>query len=824
MKPYVRLTTEDFMQRNKIEFAVGGMHCAACSARIERVLGNMPEVAEVSVNLPLGRAVVVPAPGVEQAALIPEIVQTVERLGFTARPEEAGGDAASAAARWEAHQKEEDAELADRRRDLAPALICTLLLLYLAMGEMIGLPGPAPLSPAAHPARFALAQLLLCLPVLWSGRRFYLRGLPALFRKSPNMDTLVALGTGAAFLFSFWNTLAELVPGWAPLGDGSSAVLMEHMGRAEAWASGEGILAALFGAGHAAHGPELYYESAAVVIALVSLGKYLEIRSRRRASEALKSLLDLTPETALLLAGPDENAARKEVPVAALAPGDTVLVRPGGRVPVDGMVLSGSSHVDESMLSGESMPVTKNPGDPLAGGTINQNSALVMRVERVGADTVLARIVRLVQEAQAAKAPIAGLADQVSLWFVPAVIACALPAGLFWWWYGQDVAFALRVLVGVLVIACPCAMGLATPMAIMVGTGRGAQLGVLFKNGTALEHAARLTVMVFDKTGTLTEGRPAVTDLVLLDAEARPKPTANPGTALQLAASLENASEHPLARAVLRRAEEAGLTAPAPIEFTALPGRGVAGLVPLASGPVQAVIGNLALARERLAGNEAVIARLEETAGALAAQAKTPIVLLCEDRPLALLAVADPIRPEAPAVLRRLEALQITPVMLSGDNEATARAVAGSLGISRVTAEVLPDQKESVIRILQAKGEVVGMVGDGINDAPALARADVGMAVAEGIDVAVETGDVVLMRKGLEALPDALGLSRAVLRNIRQNLFWAFGYNIVGIPFAAGVFFYFGGPALSPMLAGAAMALSSVSVVSNALRLRFYRG
>ena len=811
------------MPEKKLDFTVGGMHCAACSARIERVVGALPGVARIAVNLPLGQATVEPTPDAAPNDLIPEIIQAVERLGFSASPRQSSGDPSSALERWEERRREEDAELAGRKRDLLPALGFALPLLLLSMGEMAGLPLPEFLSPAAHPARFAVTQLLLCLPVLWSGRRFFLRGLPALVRKSPNMDTLVALGTGAAFLFSLWNTLVVLFPELGSAG-GSSGVLAEHLGRSRSWAQ-EGVWAFLFGEGHAAHGPELYYESAAVVIALVSLGKYMEIRSRRRASEALKGLLDLAPETALRLAPDrenDENAPREEVPVAVLVPGDTLLVLPGGRIPVDGTVVSGSSHVDESMLTGESMPVAKSPGAPLAGGTINQNSVLVMRVERVGADTVLARIVTLVQEAQAAKAPIAGLADRISLYFVPVVIATALCAGLFWWWYGGDASFALRVFVGVMVIACPCAMGLATPMSIMVGTGRAAQLGVLFKNGTALEYASRLTVVVFDKTGTLTEGRPSVTDIVPLDAAGRPDPAGDSLAALGLAASLEHSSEHPLARAILRLAEEKGLQPVVPLSFTALPGLGVEGDMPGAGGPVRAALGNLAFARQRLNGGNDVLRNLEETAARFAAEAKTPVILTRDGRPEAFLTISDPPRPESAEVVARLKRMGIEAMMLSGDNLTTARAVAAGLGIERVTAEMLPDGKESMIRALRDQGEIVGMVGDGINDAPALARAHVGMAVAGGIDVAVETGDVVLMRRGLTALPAALGVSRAVMRNIRENLFWAFGYNIIGIPFAAGVFFYFGGPALSPMLAGAAMALSSVSVVGNALRLRFF--
>ncbi len=835
------------MSEKTLEFSIGGMHCAACSSRIERVVGALPEVASVSVSLADNSArlaLSAPLPREEAAALI---VETVANLGFSARlVEAASGGVSESALRWEERRAAQGEELARRRRELIPAFAFALPLLVLSMGEMLGMPLPALISPARSPLGFALAQLALCLPVLWSGRRFFMLGLPALRRGTPTMDSLVALGTGAAFLFSLWNTVLLALPPGAGHGlpPGGAHALAEAAGGGAAGGGSAGVWDMFFGAGHAMHGVELYFESAAVVIALVSLGKYLEARSRLHTSEAMKGLLDLAPETALrVTSSPPLSSPAEEIPLAAVRVGDVLLIRPGGRIPVDGVVLEGASAVDESMLTGESMPVEKGPGDPLAGGSMNRQGVLAMRAERVGADTVLARIVRLVQEAQGSKAPIAGMADRVSLYFVPAVMAMAFAAGLFWWVHGGSGAFALRIFVSVMVIACPCAMGLATPMSIMVATGRGAQLGALFKNGQALEQSSRINAMVFDKTGTLTLGRPSLAAVLPLGgipgsqggkrAAASSPASSGPGHGapldvsgeerenflLRIAASLESSSEHPLARALVRGAQERGL-APMPVEnFLAVPGRGVSGTVLMENGPVPAAVGNTAFAREH-AGTDG---GLEGMLAARAALGQTPVILLLEGAPAAVFAIADPVREEAAGVVRRLAGMGIESVMLTGDNRLTAESVARTAGISRVIAEVLPEGKERAVASLQGRGRVVGMVGDGVNDAPALARADVGFAMSGGIDVAVETGDVALMRQGLGTVVTALELGRATMRNIRENLFWAFAYNVVGIPFAAGVFYFFGGPALSPMLAGAAMALSSVSVVSNALRLRFFK-
>jgi len=830
------LDGEGNMAGKSLELALSGMHCAACSSRIERVLSTLDGVAKITVSLASHTGQVELALGVNEEAILPELLETIANLGFGAELLAPGGSGVAflseAAERWKEREAAQLAELAERKRDLVPAFAFALPLLILSMGEMAGMPLPAFIHPAHYPARFALVQLVLCLPVLWSGRRFYLLGLPALARKSPTMDTLVALGTGAAFLFSLWNTLVLTLSS----SEGPS-VIPASLGHSSWWDM-------LFGTGGAMHGADLYYESAAVVIALVSLGKYLETRSSMHTSEAMKGLLNLAPERALRLPGkpcseaacPQEappvfdTSTVDEVPLALVRVGDILLVRPGGRIPVDGRVLSGESYVDESMLTGESMPVARKPGDTLAAGTMNQSGALVMRAEKIGCDTVLARIIRLVQEAQGSKAPIAGIADRVSLYFVPVVISIAVVSGLGWAVFGAEASFALRVFVSVMVIACPCAMGLATPMSIMVAAGRGAQLGYLFKNGQALEHAARITTMVFDKTGTLTEGRPEVVDVHIFEAPGG----WNARSTLTVAASLEVFSEHPLGAAVVRRAAAEGCDT-LPVEaFAAFGGKGVSGKIslPVAEGegaPGTAALTVVALgsvgfcAEQCLAAGRAWDADLlQGTAAPYASQGKTPVVLLVGNSPVALFAIADPLRRESPGVISELARMGISSVMLTGDAEITARAVAAQAGLERVIAGVLPEGKEQAIACLQEGDEVVAMVGDGINDAPALARATVGFAVSSGIDVAVEAGDVILMQKGLTGLCGAIGLGRSTMRNIRQNLFWAFAFNIVGIPFAAGLFHIWGGPVLSPMLAGTAMAMSSVSVVSNALRLRLY--
>lgn len=753
-----------------LRFRIDGMACGACSARSQRVLNNMEHIDSATVSLADGTAQVRPAEGALDGGLdtfIQEVTERVNRLGFTASylpPDVDEHDL------WESEQKKTRAGLAARRRRLVTEFIFAVPLVVVAMGSHWGLPLPSWLSPHESPLAFALLQLLLTLPIIWSGRDFYRHGIPLLLRGAPNMDSLVAVGTGAALLYSLWSTL-EIAVAASP---------------AEAHQAVMG----------------LYYESAGMLVALISLGKYLEAVSRTRTSEAIRGLMELTPEQAERVL---TDGSVKEIAVRAVMPGDRLLIKPGSRIPVDGTVFEGSSALDMSSLTGESMPVDVAEGDEVSAGTLNISGSFVMEARRVGSDTSLARIIHLVREAQGSKAPIAGLADRISLYFVPAVMAVATVASLAWLFFG-DLPFgdALRVFVAVLVVACPCALGLATPMSIMVATGRGAQLGVLMKNGTALESSGHLDTIVFDKTGTLTEGSPR---LVSLHVEGMSEQDA-----LLLAASLEAVSEHPLARAVLEAAGDRGISA-MPVEgFLAVGGSGVTGGV---NGR------NLLLGNERLLSEHGVELSAEQKSRmtALADDGQTPLLLAADGVLVAMLGVADPLREETPAVIRELRGMGCRVMMLSGDNERTARAVAARAGISDVVAGVRPDGKEQVISRLQSEGRRVGMVGDGINDAPALARADVGMAMGSGIDVAMEAGDVVLLR-GLPGVVTALGLGRATLANIRLSLFWAFAYNVLLVPVAAGVLLLFGGPAMSPMLAGAAMSLSSVSVVLNALRLR----
>ena len=773
-------------QQKEVLFTVGGMHCAACSSRLERVLNGMDGVQSATVSLAANSATVVPDPALSESdteALVHQIEERAVDMGFTATPVAPEADMVDT---WEAQQKETVGQLATLKARLWPEFGFTILLLLVSMGHMWGLPLPAIIDPMHSPEsalNHALLQLVLTLPVLWSGRHFYLTGLPNLWRLTPNMDSLVAMGTGAAFLYSLWNTVE---------------VALGHTGKVM----------------------DLYYESAAVLISLISLGKYLEAVSRFRMSDAIGALMNLTPETALRLPVPDRADQAEEVPVKAVRVGDYLQVKPGGRIPVDGVVTNGASSVDASMLTGESMPVPVGVGSSVAGGTMNTTGSFIMRAERVGADTALSRIIKLVREAQSSKAPIARLADDVSLIFVPTVMALAVIAGAGWLYWGHvPVSEAFRIFVAVLVVACPCALGLATPISIMVATGRGAQMGVLVKNGTALELAGRLDVLVFDKTGTLTEGKPR-----LLAAESF-APLFDEERILGYAASLEGVSEHPLALAVTSAAEERSLHLYPVSDFASVSGLGVSGNVDLENESIPLLLGNKRLMEERQVSFDAVKdldARLAE----LSDSGATPLLLAVSGRLVGMFAVADTIRPETAGVVKELRQLGLRVIMLSGDTRRTAEAIAKSAGIDEVIADVLPDGKEKVISELQAAGLRVGMIGDGINDAPALARADVGMAMGNGIDVAVEAGDIVLLGsdtrsgKGLRGVVTALELSRAALRNIRENLGWAFGYNILCLPIAAGVLKIFGGPSLSPMIAGAAMAFSSVSVVLNALRLR----
>jgi Cu+-exporting ATPase len=753
---------------SEITLSIKGMHCASCSSRIEKVVGAMAGVQQCAVNLATGVAKIVIDPGrVSQR----QLRETIAGLGFTA-------EAVSSSANLLAGQQQ---EIRDRLRELKgrliPSFILAFLVMVVSMGHMVGLSLPDLLHPASHPLNFALLQFLLVVPVLWFGRNFYLIGFPSLLRGAPNMDSLIAVGTGAAFVYSTWNLV-------------------------EIW----------LGIDAAARAHDLYFESAAMLIALVSLGKYLEIRSKARTSDAISQLMQLAPDKATLIRGDSQE----EILVDEILAGDLLFIRPGERLPIDGVIEKGSSSVDQSMLTGESLPVRKGPGDEVVGGTLNKNGSLQVRATKVGQDTMLSRIIKMVQDAQGSKAPIANLADRISFYFVPAVMALAVVAGLAWYFIGQaEFTFALRIFIAVMVIACPCAMGLATPTSIMVGTGRGAQLGVLVKNGEALEMAQKVQTVVFDKTGTLTYGKPELTDLKnfsgLSDDEL-----------LALIAGAESGSEHPLAEAIVQAAAEKGLPPAEPLSFTAIPGRGIAAVVQEKSGKgreMPVLIGNSELLTET---GIPLDNGIRQAADELAEAGKTALFVALDGRFAALLAIADRIKEEAAETVRRLQELGVEVVMLTGDHEKTARAIARQAGISEVIAQVLPEHKADVIERIRKQGRVVAMVGDGINDAPALATADLGIAMGTGIDVAIESGDIVLMQGNLGQVLTALKLSRATMRNIKQNLFWAFAYNVVGIPVAAGLLFIFGGPTLNPMIAGGAMALSSVSVVSNALRLRFF--
>lgn len=764
-----------------LQFDIGGMHCAACSSRIERVVGRMDGVEKISVNLATAKAEVWASPG-KKEDMQQEIIDRVAALGFSATPS-ADDDASTEFAESKAKALKDSR---DRLGRLVPMICFAVPLLIVSMGHMMGLHLPGWMSPHDAPRTFMLIQLFLSLPIVWLGRHFYVDGMRALLRKAPAMDSLVAVGTGAALIYSLVNTVLGLMG-------------VDPMERAM----------------------NLYYESAAVLLTMIELGQFLEATAKRKAGDAMGALMSLTPETALLLDAHNAAQPPQEVAVATLKAGDHLLLRPGGRVPVDGEILTGKSAVDLALLTGESIPVAVGPGDKLVAGSVNGEGSLTLRADAVGRNTRLARIIRLVREAQGSKAPIARLADRVSYYFVPAVMLYAALAALAWLVFSSEpITVPLTVFVAVLVMACPCAMGLATPMSIMVGTGRGAQLGVLIKNGAALEQAGHINVLAVDKTGTLTTGKPVLTGVTLLEgAEGLDE-----DGLLALAAALEARSEHPLAQALIKAGQERNLPACRVENVVVAPGMGIAGEVFCTGAARHVAVGNRAFMKEHgLEISESVTRRL----AVLAEAGQTPLLLALgsgeETRLAGILALADAIRPESPSVVARLQQMGVRVVMLTGDNERTARAVAAKVGVDEVAAGLLPAEKADYVRRLQEQGHVVGMVGDGINDAPALALANVGMAVGTGVDVSAEAGDIVLMRGGMEAVLTALALSRATMRNIRQNLFWAFGYNVLGLPVAAGLLHVFGGPMLSPMIAGTAMALSSVSVVANALRLRFFR-
>ena len=751
----------------KQKFDVQGMTCAACSAHVEKAVCKVAGVDGVNVNL-LGNSMVVDYD--EGATDAGQIIHAVEEAGYGASLPAVKGVTAQPK---QVNRMEEEA--AGMKRRFLTSLIFLVPLFYIAMGHMMGWPLPAFFHDPGNVFVVALIQFLLTLPIMYINDKYYKVGFKTLWHRSPNMDSLIALGSSAAVIYG---VAALFQIAWG-LGHGDQA-------RVDKWSM------------------DLYFESAGMILTLITLGKWLETRSKGKTSQAITRLMDLAPKTAAVL----RNGAEVEIPVEEVTMGDLVVVRPGGRIPVDGIVVEGNSSVDESALTGESLPVEKGVGDQVAAATINKSGYFVFRATRVGEDTTLAQMIKLVEEASASKAPIAKLADKVAGVFVPVVIGIALVTAVVWFVLTQSIESALTAGVAVLVISCPCALGLATPVAIMVGTGKGAENGILIKSAEALETLHTVRTVVVDKTGTLTQGKPAVTDCI-------PAEGVTAEELLCVAASLEKPSEHPLAEAILTEAEERNIPL-APIQdFQALSGRGVRGT--LHGAPVLA--GNRAMLEEAGISLQGFGDRGE----ALAQNGKTPLYFAEHGKILGVVAVADPPKPTSAAAVRGFRELGIDVVMLTGDNRRTAEAVGRELGVTQVIAEVLPQDKEKVVADLQAQGKRVAMIGDGINDAPALARADVGMAIGAGTDVAIESADVVLMKSDLLDAVTAVRLSKKVIRNIKENLFWAFIYNIIGIPLAAGVWFPITGWQLSPMFGAAAMSLSSMCVVSNALRLKFFR-
>ncbi|MBQ9942223.1 MAG: heavy metal translocating P-type ATPase [Christensenellaceae bacterium] len=753
----------------KQKYTVTGMTCSACQAGVERAVNKVEGVAAVAVNLLSGSMNVEYDESVTDDAAI---IAAVTHAGYGAAV--AGAEAKKASSAPKATPMEE--ELKGMRHRLLFSFIFFIPLMYISMGHMVGLPLPGFLAGSQNAIAFAMTQLLLSVPVIYVNRKFFYVGFKALFHGSPNMDTLVAIGSSAAL---FYGIFAIYRIGYG-LGIGDGALVERyHM--------------------------DLYFESAVTILTLITLGKFLETRSKGKTGEAISKLMDLAPKTAIVLRGGVET----EIPVEDVQLGDTVIVRPGASVPVDGVILEGSSSLDQSALTGEPIPVEKGPGDKVIAASINNAGYLRIKAEKVGSDTTLAQIIALVEEAGNSKAPISKLADRISRIFVPTVISIAVAATVIWLLVGQSFEFALSIGIAVLVISCPCALGLATPVAIMVGTGKGAEYGVLIKNAEALELAHTVKTVVLDKTGTITEGKPRVTDIL-------PRDGVTQAQLLQLLASLEKPSEPPLAGAILARAAEDGLELLEVKDFSAVSGRGIIGRMEGRG----YIAGNAAFMEEH-----GVWAENWQQAGAVFAEdGKTPLYLAREGEGiLGAVAVADVVRPTSAKAIARFKEMGIDVVMLTGDNARTAAAIQRKLGISKVIADVLPQDKEREIRRLQEGGNRVAMVGDGINDAPALARADVGIAIGAGTDIAIESANIVLMKGDLLDAVTAIELSRAVIRNIRMNLFWAFFYNTVGIPLAAGVHYPFFGIKLNPMIGAAAMSMSSVCVVTNALRLKFFR-
>ncbi|NNJ32735.1 heavy metal translocating P-type ATPase [Lacrimispora defluvii] len=745
-----------------VTIPIGGMTCAACARRVEKAIGKLEGVESSSVNFATEKATVAYDP---RKVRLSAIKAAIEKAGYQAL-EVNKADAA------DEDRLRKQQEIKTLWTKFITSAVFSLPLLYIAMAPMISfirLPFPSAIEPMNYPLAYALTELVLTAPVIGVGYKFYTIGFKALFQRSPNMDSLIAIGTTAAVLYSIYNTFQ-------------------------------------IAAGHFMAVDALYFESAGVIITLILLGKSLEAVSKGRTSEAIKKLMGLAPKTAVIL----ENGQEKEIPIDEVEIGDVILVKPGDKIPVDGTVTGGHTSIDESMLTGESMPVDKKEGDPVYAASLNTTGVIQFKAEKIGSDTALAQIIKLVEDAQGSKAPIAQMADIVSGYFVPVVCVVALLAGIGWFiGTGGDLKFALTIFISVLVIACPCALGLATPTAIMVGTGKGAENGILIKGGEALETAHKINTIVFDKTGTITEGKPKVTDVL-------PAGSVSKDRLLQLTASAERGSEHPLGQAIVLGAKESGLTLLEAEQFDSLTGRGIKARLE----GEDILAGNRKLMDEQ----NISLTGMEEISDRLAEEGKTPMYVAINGELAGIVAVADVVKESSRAAIERLHKMGIQVAMITGDNKKTAAAIAKQVGIDRVLAEVLPQDKSNEVKKLQSEDRKVAMVGDGINDAPALAQADIGIAIGSGTDVAMESADIVLMRSDLMDVPAAIDLSKHTIRNIKQNLFWAFGYNVIGIPIAAGMLhLLFNGPLLNPMFAAAAMSLSSVSVLTNALRLKRFK-
>lgn len=760
------------------KYNVTGMTCAACQANVTRCVQKLDGVEDVNVSLLANQMTV----SYDEHKLRPEnIISAVEGAGYGASSmEKALEKDTGFRGEWQLRKKQAEDSQQSMKIRLIYSVVLLVPLMYIAMGSMLGLPVPGFFTGTQNVLVSALAQLLLTVPIIFINRHFYQFGFKALFHGAPNMDSLVAIGSGAALVYGLF-AMFRMAYGF---GHGDMELVHEY-----------------------AHA--LYFESAAMILTLVTVGKYLEARSKAKTSDALDKLMDLAPKTAVVL----RNGEEVTIPAEQVAAGDIVVIRPGEGIPVDGVVLKGHGYVDQAAITGESIPVEKNPGDTVISATINKNGSFQFQASKVGEDTTLSQIIRLVDEASNSKAPIARLADKVSGIFVPVVIGIAIVTAVVWMAVGEGFEFALSNAISVLVISCPCALGLATPVAIMVGTGKAAEMGILIKSAESLENLHNVDTIVLDKTGTITSGKPAVTDIVLLTAELSGEEL------LILAASAEMGSEHPLAQAIVERAKAEKLPLVQAESFEAESGRGIRAKVD----GKDILAGNAVFMEENRLLDGADAGTASERARALAQEGKTPLIFAQDGKLIGIIAVADTIRESSRAAIKRFAKMGLKVVMLTGDNKVTAEAIRKELNINEAITDVLPTQKEAHIRALQEQGHKVAMVGDGINDAPALTRSDVGIAIGAGTDIAIESADVVLMKDSLNDVAAAIQLSRAVVRNIHMNLFWAFFYNILGIPLAAGVLFPVFGWRLSPMIGSAAMSLSSVCVVTNALRLRFFK-